>query len=304
MLGAVIIPDFALVRYNSDGTLDTTFSGDGKLTTAVGSGEDVANSVAIDGNGNIVVAGYSYNGSNKDFAVVRYNSAGALDTTFSGDGILTTAVGSGDDVANSVAIDGNGNIVAAGYSYNLENNNDYALVRYTSDGTLDATFDTDGIVTTAVGSLLFAASVNSVAIQDDGKIVAAGGTRANGNDYFVLARYNANGLPDTSFGSRGFVITKVGVACTVDCYYENKGASSVSIQSNGKIVVAGSIYNGSNNDFALARYTTNGLLDTTFSGDGIVTTSVGDNTSAYSVAIQSTGEILAAVKAKMVVMMK
>jgi len=282
--------DFALVRYNSDGTLDTDFSGDGKLTTAIGSGEDVANSVAIDSVGNIVATGYSHNGSNNDFAVVRYTSVGSLDTTFSGDGKLTTAIGSSDDQALSVAIQTDGGIVAAGSSY-IGNNNDYALVRYTSDGTLDTDFDTDGIVTTAVGSRLVDATVNSVAIQDDGKIVTAGGTSANGKNYFLLTRYTSNGLLDTTFGTGGILTTEIGLAQS-----DSEGAKSVAIQSDGKIVAAGSSHNGSNYDFALARYTANGTLDTSFSEDGIVTTAVGDNSSAYSVAVQNNGAIVAAGK--------
>jgi len=108
--------DFALVRYNTDGTLDTSFDSDGKVTTAIGSGNDVAYSVAIQSDGKIVAAGYSDNGSNDDFALVRYNTDGSLDTSFDSDGKVTTAIGVSDDYANSVAIQSDGKIVAAGYS--------------------------------------------------------------------------------------------------------------------------------------------------------------------------------------------
>jgi uncharacterized delta-60 repeat protein len=108
--------DFALVRYNTDGSLDTSFDSDGKVTTAIGSGNDVAYSVAIQSDGKIVVAGYSYIGSNNDFALVRYNTDGSLDTSFDSDGKVTTAIGGSDDYAKSVAIQSDGKIVAAGYS--------------------------------------------------------------------------------------------------------------------------------------------------------------------------------------------
>ena len=90
--------DFALVRYNTDGSLDTSFDSDGKVTTAIGSANDSAFSVAIQSDGKIVVAGYSDNGSNDDFALVRYNTDGTLDTSFDSDGKVTTAIGSGNDV--------------------------------------------------------------------------------------------------------------------------------------------------------------------------------------------------------------
>ncbi len=98
-----------------------------------------------------MAAGYSDNGSNNDFALVRYNTDGSLDTTFDSDGKVTTAIGSGSDYAYSVAIQSDGKIVAAGYSDN-GSNDDFALVRYNTDGSLDTTFDSDGKVTTAIGS--------------------------------------------------------------------------------------------------------------------------------------------------------
>ena len=107
----------------------------------------MAYSVAIQSDGKIVAAGDSNNGSNSDFALVRYNTDGSLDTSFDSDGKVTTAIGSGTDEAYSVAIQSDGKIVAAGYSNN-GSNNDFALVRYNTDGSLDTSFDSDGKVTT------------------------------------------------------------------------------------------------------------------------------------------------------------
>ncbi|HYV93476.1 MAG TPA: T9SS type A sorting domain-containing protein [Chitinophagales bacterium] len=277
-------PDFILARYNNDGTVDSTFSSDGEVSTDFGSGEDVGYSVAIQSDDKIVVAGYTYNGTNYDFALVRYNSDGSLDVTFDSDGKVTMAIGSGDDVGVSVAIQSDGKIVVAGFSDNGVNY-DFALVRYNSDGVLDNTFDSDGKVTTSIGS--FDDSGISCTIQSDGKIVVAGESFNGSNSDFALARYNSDGTLDNTFDSDGKVTTAIGS--------DYDGAHSVAIQADGKIVVAGRSYIGSDNDFALARYNSDGALDNTFDSDGKVTTAIGsDDDGGYSVAIQGNGKIVAA----------
>jgi uncharacterized delta-60 repeat protein len=266
------------------GTLDTTFGTLGKVTTAIGSAGDVANAVAIQADGKIVTAGWSYNGTDDDFALARYNTNGSLDTTFDTDGKVTTAIGTSDDVALSVAIQSDGKIVAAGWSNN-GTDRDFALARYNADGSLDATFDTDGKVTTAIGSASDGAS--AVAIQSDGKIVTAGWSYNGTNLDFALARYNTDGSLDTTFGTGGKVTTPIGVT--------DDQAEAVAIQSNGKIVAFGQTNNGTDWDFALARYNTNGSLDTTFDTDGKVVTPFGSgDDEAYGVAIQADGKIVTA----------
>jgi uncharacterized delta-60 repeat protein len=173
--------DFALARYNPNGSLDPTFSGDGKQKTNFGS-DDVATAVAIQSNGKIVVAGYA-GGS---FALARYNPNGALDPTFSGDGKLTTDFGGGFDGARGVALQGDGKIVAAGCACpNDVNARDFALARYNPNGALDPTFSGDGKLTTDFGASDDAA--DAVALQTDGKIVAVGHGGPGGD--FALARY-------------------------------------------------------------------------------------------------------------------
>jgi len=255
---------FALARYTTAGALDTSFSGDGVagyFSSPVGE----AYSVAIQSDGKIVVAGVSDN----NFALARYTTAGELDTSFDGDGKLTTDFGSVDG-AYSVAIQSDGKIVVAGVS-----NNNFALARYTSAGALDTSFDGDGKVTSDLGGT---DTGRSVVIQSDGKIVVAG---QFSNNNFALARYTTAGVLDTSFSGDGKVTTDFG---SVDNAY------SVAIQSDGKIVVAGV----SDNNYALARYTTAGELDTSFSGDGKLTQDFGQLDTAYSVAIQSDGKIVVA----------
>ena len=122
--------NFALVRYNANGTLDTTFGTGGIVTTPIGSDWDYAYALGIQpSDGKIVAAGSSNSGSNYDFALVRYNTDGSLDTGFGTGGIVTTPIGSSDDYALALGIQSDGRIVAAGYSYN-GSNYDFALVRY------------------------------------------------------------------------------------------------------------------------------------------------------------------------------
>jgi len=275
--------DFAIVRYNTDGTPDASFDTDGKVTTAIGSGEDRANGVAIQSDGKIVVAGYRIINDNYDFAVVRYNTDGTPDASFDTDGKVTTAIGSGNDFAYGVAIQSDGKIVVAGRSLNGATY-DFAVVRYNTDGSLDTTFDTDGKVTTDIGSSHDFAY--GVAIQSDGKIVVAGYSIISGNYDVAVVRYNTDGSPDTGFDTDGKVTTDIS---------SSDYANGVAIQSDGKIVVAGHSSNGVNFDFAVVRYNTNGSLDTTFDTDGKVTTAIGSGEDqANGVAIQSDGKIVVA----------
>ncbi len=280
------IISFAIVRYNSNGSLDTTFGTGGKVTTAMGTTYhiDYGTSVALQPDGKIIVAGYTYPSGVGLFKVVRYNTDGSLDATFGTLGIVTTSLGTGNSYGYSVALQPDGKIVVAGYCNESANNIGFALVRYTSNGILDTTFGTGGKVTTAVGSNAYG---RSVAIQPDGKIVVAGYTYVNPKYVFVVVRYNTNGSLDTAFGTGGKVTTIVGSG-----YSE---AYNVAIQPNGKIVVAGTADLGDNNYFGVVRYTSNGSLDSTFGIGGKVITEVGpSNSEAYSIAFQPDGKIVLA----------
>tara|TARA_R110001606_G_scaffold72450_1_gene166706 strand:+ start:18617 stop:24574 length:5958 start_codon:yes stop_codon:yes gene_type:complete len=276
--------DFALVRYTSNGALDTSFDTDGILTTAIGTGDDQAFAVAIQSDGKILAAGRSHNGSNFNFALVRYNTDGSLDTSFDTDGKLTTPNGSAGDEAWSIAIQPDGKIVLAGTSTNLQA--DFTVVRYNTNGSLDTGFDTDGKVTVNIGSGTADDQAYSVALQSDGKIVV-GGSYNSGNLDFALARLNSDGSLDTGFGTAGKVITAVGIS--------HETGRSVAIQADGKILLAGWSNNGSNYDFALVRYNTDGSLDGSFGTAGKVITPFGtSNDHAYAIGIQSDKKIVLA----------
>jgi len=282
---------FALARYTPDGTLDSSFGGDGRVTTDLTRrGGDCALGVAIQTDGKIVAAGHSgFGGPNGKFAVVRYNADGTLDTTFGGDGRVTTDFTPDADVASRVIIQTDGKIVAAGQSGVLGTNTMFAVIRYQPDGTLDTTFGGDGRVTTDFTRGEDGA--NAVAIQADGKIVAAGciPTAFGITTGFALARYTPDGTLDSSFGGGGRVTTDL-TRRGGDC------ALGVAIQTDGKIVAAGhSGFGGPNGKVAVVRYNSDGTLDTTFGGDGIVITPLtpkGD--SASDLAIQTDMKIVVA----------
>ena len=292
--------DFALVRYNTDGSLDTTFSDDGKLTTDFGwttHGE----SVAIQNDGKIVVVGGSRDNSNEfDFAVARYNVDGSLDTTFSGDGKLTTDLGD-DDTAYAVAIQGDGKIVVAGESVA-----GVGLVRYTSNGSLDTDFGANGIVTVEAQLPEIGAYIGSaMTLQADGKILVTGYHNHSELDlsdplnptfktYFDFAtmRFNSDGSLDGSFGTNGIVSTDLGT--------DFDEAGDIVVQSDGKIIVSGHIGNRidgmptqwQSTGYGLVRYNADGSLDTSFGNGGIVTAALGTGSTGFAVTLQLDGKIL------------
>ena len=278
---------FALARLNSDGTLDASFGVGGKVMTDFTSGYDYAAGVAVQTDGKIVVVGTT--GSGK-FALARYNSDGSLDASFGVDGKVMTGFSAGGSGASAVAIQADGRIVVvgtAGQGWDTK----FALARYNSDGTLDASFGVRGKVTTGFTS--GSDSASGVAIQADGKIVVVGrdgsGRLARSDTKFALARYNSDGTLDATFGGDGKV--------TTDFTPWGDGASGVAIQADGRIVVAGTAAGQRYEDtkFALARYNSDGTLDATFGADGKVMTDFtprGDG--AAGVAIQADGRIVAA----------
>lgn len=276
--------DFAIVRYNANGSPDNAFDGDGRKTTSVGSSDDIGYSLALQADGKIVLGGYASAGSDNHFAVVRYNTNGSLDNTFSGDGKQTVNMGSDMLVGNSVGIQSSGKIIIAGYTLN-GTFNDFAVARLNTNGNLDNTFDGDGKLTTD-----FASSddyAGSLVIQDDDKILVAGYSFLDNTQHFSIARFNANGDPDNSFNTDGRLIGNFRQGNTM--------FTSTAIQADGKIVTAGVTWNGLDYDYAVARYNVNGSLDNTFNGDGKeVTDFSAQQDNANAVAIQKDGKIIVA----------
>ena len=272
---------FAVARYESDGDLDPTFSGNGLVTTVIGGSDARARAVAIQPDGKIVTAGYARVAGRLRFALARYETDGDLDTAFgpNDDGKLTTAFGRPSQ-ATAVAIQVDGAIVAAGHG-RFDGRERFAVARYETDGDLDPTFSGNGKVTTGIGGYSVA---NGVAIQPDGRIVAAGYLHGFSGDYrFALARYESDGALDPTFGGNGKVSTRIGAIGVAR-------ANAVAIQPDGGIVAAG-VDTEDNLLFALARYGSDGARDASFGDDGVVTTPTGTATAA---ALQSDGKIVAA----------
>jgi uncharacterized delta-60 repeat protein len=277
MFGLLASPDVA----GAAGELDSTFDGDGKVTTDFFGGDDRGNDVAIQADGKLVVVGGG--GESLRFELARYKLDGSLDPSFGGDGKVVAPFG-GEDEAADVAIQADGKIVAAGRTSVGGNSSNFALARYNPDGSLDSSFDGDGLVVTDFGAF---ESIASVTIQADGKIVAAGlSGPLEGFDDFALARYNTNGSLDANFDGDGRLTADFG---------SNDYATGVAVQADDRIVAAGVTSAGPEGlNFALARYNPNGSPDPSFGGDGRVAIDFGAGERANALAIQADGKIVAA----------
>src|SRR6266852_5051742 len=280
-----------VIRYNVDGTRDSTFGSNGITVTSLPSASATAFAATLQADGKLLVAGRSCPVSGvSSFLLLRYNTAGApgtpgtLDTGFGTGGIVTTPIPSGSSTtANAVAVSGT-NILLAGHS-KISAKFVIALAQYTSSGALDSTFGSGGIVTTAVGSL--DADAAALAVQGDGKIVAAGlaGSVVSNIWDVALLRYNTDGTLDLPFGgtNTGMITTDIGSSSNY--------ANAVALQADGKIVVVGNAFANpfaGTSDFAVLRYKTDGTLDTAGFGNpnGYVTTNVGAFDNGFAVAVQ------------------
>lgn len=259
--------DFLVVRYNTDGSLDSTFGMGGKVVTAFGKPRDEATAVAQQSDGKIVVGGWTgdWYGSplaRLEFGLARYDADGSLDSTFGTNGRVTTSFGtSSSDLLSSVVIQSDGKIIAAGTTKHGEDA-DFALVRFNSDGSLDSTFGVGGKVITTFGSSTFDAG-RQIVLTSDQRIIVAGYTLAEfgtiaGGDDMALARFNSDGSLDASFGTNGKVTASFGSG--------QESVDALALMSDGRIVVAGYSYLGPNPGFAVARFQAAGQLDTTFRG--------------------------------------
>jgi len=252
------------------GDLDPSFGSNGYVTTSIGEYGGSPAAVVLQPDGKIVVGGSDWN----VFALVRYLPDGSLDPGFGSAGIVTGPPGYG----NALALQPDGKLLLAG----SRSSGSFAVVRYLPDGSIDRGFGTNGAATGRGGA-------SGIALQPDGRIVVVGGVRDPGMPgTLAVARFNADGSRDLSFGTDGVVTTHIG---------PSSAASAVSIQEDGKILVAGtsaSIYSDYDASVVLARYSADGTLDPGFGTAGILTTTL--ETSLYAgarLALQPDGRILA-----------
>ena len=292
-----------LARVTPNGSLDGTFGNNGiaSIDLSVGRGDALRALVRLDDGRYLGCGSFDSATTARDFVVARFNNDGSLDLTFDGVGYVVTAFresGQGGglmDQCNAMVVQADGKIVAAGVT-NATGPDHVAVARYTANGVLDSTFGTGGKLDINGAA---AASGNSdaraVLVQPDGKLLVAGtAVGAGGNGDLLVMRLNADGTPDAGFGSGGITRTSVGPSDDI--------ANAMVRQPDGRIVVAGSTYaTGGQRDFALARYTSAGVLDSSFGTGGIVTTAVGPSDDyAYALILMPWGRLVAAGSARIV----
>jgi len=274
--------DILLMRLNGDGTLDSRFGTDGVVTFDNGKRNDYGRAIALQSDGRIIITARSSDTAGSVAMVLRYNVDGTLDSTFGIDGVVTYEGGYGNDGLRGLAVQTDGKIIASGYT-KTNTGFDVLTVRYTGDGSLDTTFGADGIVVYDGG--YGDDGARGVVIQADGKIAVSGG-EYNGTDQDLLVlRYNQDGTPDTSFGTKGVVTYSSSNG-------EDFGRRLVMHREN-QILVTGRVSNGTDYDVLLLRYNADGGLDTSFGAGGVVTLDMGKgNDYGEGVVIQADSKIV------------
>jgi len=257
--------DFALARFDTDGSLDETFGSlhTGMVTTDIAGGADDARGVALQSDGRIIVVGSARVGSNDDFALVRYDTNGVLDTTFGTLGKVTTDFGGARDRAFAVAIQSDDSIVVVGDAIMpAPGNTDFAVARYSANGTPDAAFDGDGKLNTDIGggvdiakNVVFQGSQGAILVSG---VLTLGGTGVLGHG--GLARYGATGILDSSFGTAGKLTVP-----------DLSLGEALALTGDGKILIGGSATVGGATQFALMRLDANGGADGSFGTGGLST---------------------------------
>jgi uncharacterized delta-60 repeat protein len=279
---------FVAVRYLPDGQIDTSFGGDGAVGYLASSGFDTGTPdfagplVAVQSDGKILLAG-SIQGVFPGFLVARFLSDGTGDDAFGDTGLAGSPLAS-VGAAHALAVQPDGRILLAGMLTGATTGQDLCVFRYLANGDPDPDFGMGGRVAPTVNGDQVA---HAVAVTAAGRILLAGSHRSPGGfEDFLLARLRSDGEPDELFGSFGYAVTSFGVGDDV--------ARGLALQVDGKIVLAGSTFNGSNlgHDYAVARYAANGTLDGTFSDDGRATVILPNDQEAHDVVVQRTGTLV------------
>lgn len=269
----------------SPGDLDETFGNSGKVNVGISGYYDVAKSMALQHDGKIVVVGYGKESlvSFKGLSVARYLQNGEMDYDFGNLGVIHRVTKDLEGEANSVAIQKDDKIVVAGYSISpATNNEEITLVRFTENGYIDKSFGNKGLIVTEISSEKDVGE--SVVIQNDGKIVVVGTTDHKPTTDIVLIRYNENGSIDYSFGIGGIVITDINSGFDI--------GKSITVQSDGKLIVSGFTHVGNKFFMTLLRYDSYGDLDPTFGNSGIVITDINGRRGKMDLALQNDGKII------------
>jgi len=268
----------AIHAMSQSGSLDLSFGNNGKVHTGFGSSNATANAVAVQPDGKIIVGGSAYTANagmsrqidTDNATLVRYHTNGTIDTSFGNEGIAMadyyslSGLVSWNTVIMSVTLQSDGKIIVYAYKHRPGSGSNAILIRYNIDGSIDRDFGINGRVECNLSPVY---GSNALVIQPNGKIVVLGSQYSNPSPnvfttQFVLERYNSEGSIDTSFATNGRAVTSFGLG--------NDSARAITLQPDGKIIAVGSSFNAR---FAIARYTIDGILDTTFDNDGKLTTS-------------------------------
>jgi uncharacterized delta-60 repeat protein len=275
--------NFTVVRLNSDGSYDTSYGSNGKAVVNFSGNYNFFRNMTLQNDGKLLVCGKNtvdVTGNYSDFAIARFSADGTLDFDFSNDGKVTLNIKS-EDSANAIIVQPSGNIIVAGTG-----SGEACFARYFSDGTLDTSFGTAGKINIAIGGL--STNINDAKMQSDGKIVVSGYSYSNANGGYnsLIARFEANGTLDTTYGTNGYTIKDV------DSNSEDQNIALL-LQPDGKAISCGRVNTGGTYYFSILRYTTSGILDTTFSNDGILLTSFGTSWSfGTGLALQPDGKLV------------
>lgn len=236
--------DFTVVRFKTNGEVDSTFGYQGAAVTPIGTGNDNCYSMAVQNDDKIILAGDVQNGNNYEFTVARYDSDGTLDASFGTGGITTHALGTNDnDFGYSVLVQQPGNKIIIGGSSNHNGSNDFAMLRFDSTGALDNTFGNAGVVLIDYSGNSSDDNARKILLQPDGKILLAGSTNSLGSR-FALLRFSSNGVIDNTFGNNGKTSVSI-LSSQHTCY-------SAAIDINNKILLGGLV--SAANSFIVARF--------------------------------------------------
>jgi len=271
--------DFAVVRYNADGTPDLTFSDDGVATLDFGSFDNCYD-LSVQSDGKILVVGYAYEGFFIRCGVARFNVDGSADASFDGDGKMYISFGADGAQGQSILIQPDGKIIVGGYA-DFAGYSDFAIARLNSDGSYDITFDGDGIVTTDFGS--GSDVLREMILQPDGKIVALGRADNAGESEIALVRYNADGSLDATFSDDGMA--------TFSYNANSEEVHSLVLQDDGKIIF--SFINYSQIAFITGRISSDGSLDNGWGTDGFSANPTTPGGNAYALDLQPDQKLIA-----------
>lgn len=254
--------NFSLLRFNHDGSLDPTFNGDGSVTTRVSPGDDEIMALGLLADGRIIAAGYSQNGSDRDFALACYRPDGSLDPFFGQAGLVLTAVGNRNEEISALTIDGQDRITVAGAVEGTAGRV-LAIARYERDGEPDPSYGETGLSLVGLGVDV---AVKGMIKRPDGTLVVAGSSSGPQGSVLMLVGLSSDGILDRNFGVQG--VARAGAAVSE--------GYRLALDSQGRLLVAGSVGAAGKRDAALFRFAADGKADAGFGAQGVLVSRISE----------------------------